>query len=87
MEPISESASPEASEASLPALDLNDLLLDHPAASFLFRCGDDILIVDRAALPNNRSLVLVELASGYSVESYSGQRTWGVVTYQVRKTA
>lgn len=70
----------------IPITDLNELLLDHSAASFLFRCGSaDMLIVDRAALPGPTSVVIVEARQGYSVEPYAGQKSWGVVTYRLHR--
>lgn len=73
----------------IPTLDLNELLLDHTAASFLFRCSEtnDLVVVDRAAKPGLGSSVIVETANGFSVEPYIGQRPWGVVTYRIRRLA
>lgn len=73
----------------LPTLDLNEMLLDHPAASFIFRYGDtdDLLIVDCAAVPDVDSLVIVNTYSQFSVEFYTGQDTWGVITYHLHKTS
>lgn len=72
--------------SSPPEIDLNDLLLEHPAASFVFRCGDaDYIVVDRAATPSNNSLVLVERDGSFTVDSYHGQPVWGVITRLLRK--
>lgn len=67
------------------AIDLNELLFDHPAASFIFKIGNDLLVVDRALTPSDDSLVLVERPSGYRLEPYNGQRSWGVVTYRIAR--
>lgn len=65
-------------------LELNDLLLDHPAASYVFRSGPDVyLIVDRAMLPRAGSLVLVQQPHGYTIQPFTGQESWGVITYKV----
>lgn len=84
MKSIIGGARPEA--AAVPTLDLNDLLIDHPAASYIFRCDGDILIVDRAAHPHRDSMVIVELKRGFVLEIYHGQDAWGVVTYQLHKS-
>lgn len=76
----------EAVDPSIPILDLNDLLLDHPAASFVFRCEKDLLIVDRATDPDNGSLVIVRTDKGFAAEIYHGQDIWGVVTYHLHKS-
>lgn len=72
--------------SAIPTLDLNELLLEHPAASFVFSCDGNLLIVDRAGTPHEGSLVLIKTSHGYLVALYTGQETWGVVTYQLHKT-
>lgn len=66
-------------------LDLNDLLLDHPAASFIFQLGRDLAIVDRAAIPDDTSMVVIETSHGFAVELYRHQPIFGVVTYRIFK--
>lgn len=68
-----------------PALDLNDLLLDHPAASFVFQVGGNLAIVDRAAFPEGDCTVIVETASGFTAEPYQHQIIFGVVTYLIHR--
>jgi hypothetical protein len=75
----------EAWDSAIPLLDLNELLLEHPAASFVFRCDGELLIADRAGVPHEGSLVLVLAPHGFAVEPYSGQESWGVVTYLLHK--
>lgn len=74
---------------STPVLDLNELLLDHPCASFVFRCPltDDIMIVDRVAQPEHGAMVIVKDGKGFLIETFEGQDTWGVVMYQIHKLA
>lgn len=67
-----------------PPIDLNELLFDHPAASFVFRLDNEYLIVDRAILPSDGSLILTQNGDGYALEAYHGQPAWGVVTYEIR---
>lgn len=69
-----------------PVLDLNDLLIDHPAASFVFRVGSKLAIVDRAAFPEEDCIVIVETATGFVVESYHRQVIFGVITYLIKRT-
>ena len=67
-------------------VDLNDLLIDHPGASFIFQLGDDLAIVDRAAIPDNASMVIVENDDGFSVDLYRRQKIFGVITYRIHRT-
>lgn len=68
-----------------PVIDLNELLFDHPAANFIFRLDDEYLIVDRAILPTDGSLILTRNHDGYALEAYHGQPSWGVVTYEIKR--
>ena len=68
------------------ALDLNDLLIDHPGASFIFQVGEDLAIVDRAATPDDTCMVVVENTSGFIVETYHRQKIFGVITYRIHRT-
>ncbi|HOP64410.1 MAG TPA: translesion error-prone DNA polymerase V autoproteolytic subunit [Spirochaetota bacterium] len=63
-------------------LDLNDYLIEHPAATFFVRvAGDsmtgaginsgDILIVDRALTPRNGSIVVAILDGEFTVKRFS----------------
>lgn len=63
-------------------LDLNDFLIEHPAATFFVRAtGDsmtgaginsgDILIVDRALTPRNRSIVVAIFNGEFTVKRFS----------------
>lgn len=65
----------------LTPIDLNDLLLDHPAASFIFEVGDDLAIADRAANPTEGGLVIVEAGRDFFAEPYHGQQVFAVITY------
>jgi hypothetical protein len=68
------------------ALDLNDLLIDHPGASFIFQLGSDIAIVDRAAIPDDASMVVVENEGRFIVDLYRHQKIFGVITYRIRRS-
>lgn len=72
---------PESND--VPVFDLNERLLDHPAASFVFRQRNDLLIVDRAARATEGSLVITEKNYKYRTEAYHGQPIWGVITYRI----
>lgn len=61
------------------ALDLNELLIQHPAATFFVRVSgdsmtgagifaDDILIVDRAVHPTNNKIVIARIADELTVK-------------------
>lgn len=76
---------PSANPDVLPPLDLNELLLDHPAASFIFECDGDVMIVDRAVKPHTGSTVVVEAEQGFVIEIFHGQNAWGVVIYHLHK--
>lgn len=67
-------------------VDLNELLIDHPGASFIFQLGDDLAIVDRAVKPDDASMVIVESKEGFLVEPFHRQRIFGVITYRIYKT-
>ena len=69
----------------LSTLDLNDLLLDHPAASFVFQVGSRLAIVDRAAIPEEDCLVMVQIAGGFAIETYRRQVIFGVITYLIKR--
>jgi hypothetical protein len=66
-------------------LDLNDLLLDHSAASYVFQIGTKIAIVDRAGQPKEGCMVIVEATGGFLVEPYRQQVIFGVVTHLIQK--
>lgn len=67
------------------ALDLNDLLVDHPGASFIFQVGKDLAIVDRAAIPDDTCMVVVQNTGGFTVETYHRQKIFGVITYRIHR--
>jgi DNA polymerase V len=75
-------------------LDLNDLLIKHPSATFFLKaasnsegiCSGDILIVDRSLTPTPNSIVIAivegELVLG---KVKAGSELWGVVTAVIHK--
>ena len=71
---------------SVASVDLNEMLIDHPGASFIFQLGDDLAIVDRAAKPDDTSMVIVEGRNGFLVEAYHRQEIFGVITYRIYRT-
>lgn len=76
---------PDTVVPCIPTLDLNELFLDHPGASFIFQLNADVAIVDRAAEPDDGCLVLVESDNAFSVGLYHGQLIFGVITHLVRR--
>jgi hypothetical protein len=76
---------PESGPDYVPALDLNDLLFDHPSAGFVFQLESEIAIVDRAASPGDGALVLIETSNGFSVDLYQGQAIFGVITHLIKR--
>jgi len=61
------------------ALDLNELLISHPAATFFVRvqgesmaeaniCSGDVLVVDRSLEPKNKSIVISVLNGEFTVK-------------------
>jgi hypothetical protein len=82
-----DSVRPDDDHPSAATVDLNELLLDHPHSSYVFRCGDEMLIVDRALIPHYGSIVVIARAHHFCVEPFDGQPAWGVVTYRVQRTA
>jgi DNA polymerase V len=83
-------------------LDLHELLISHPAATFFVRVEGnwdearlkdrDILIVDRALTPKTGSLVLAVVNGQFTINRLSRLKSetdcqiWGVVTYVIHKT-
>jgi hypothetical protein len=67
-------------------VDLNELLIDHPGASFVFQLGNDLAIVDRAAKPDDMSMVIVSSKDGFLVEPFCHQDIFGVVIYRISRT-
>jgi hypothetical protein len=92
--------SPEYSDLESAAydfrLDLNHILTRHPADTFIFRCranpalelsDDDLLVVDRAEVPQAGSLVVTQKGRQFFVGPFSRPSlVWGVVTFYIRKT-
>lgn len=76
----------EAEASYTPTVDLNHLLLDHPYCSYIFQLPSYMAIVDRAALPENGCLVMIEADHAFAVDLYHGQEIFGVVTYAIHKT-
>ncbi|HSX12712.1 MAG TPA: S24 family peptidase [Rhabdochlamydiaceae bacterium] len=83
------------------SLDLNALVIDHPAATFFMRMsGDalraegifsgDLLVVDRSLTPKQNQLVVAIVADELTVmrlqQKEKALQIWGVVTYVIRKT-
>lgn len=75
----------ERAPSHIPTVDLNELLFSHPAASFVFQLGPDLIIVDQAITPTSDSLVLAEHPEGLALEIYSEQVIFGVVTFYLKK--
>lgn len=83
------------------SLDLNSLIVDHPAATFFMRMsGDvlraegifagDLLVVDRSLTPKQNQLVVAVIAGELTVMRLKQKKNefeyWGVVTHVIRKT-
>lgn len=83
-------------------LDLNQLIVDHPAATFFMRMsGDsmlrqgifngDLLVVDRSLDPKPGSIVIGVVDGELSVIRLSGKekelQVWGIVTHVIHKTS
>ena len=88
--------SPLVSEAA-PPLDLNELVVEHPAATFFVRVeGDgfetiqsgDILVVDRSLTPRVGSLVIAVVDDAFELTRVKSKEiyVWGVVSYVVHCT-
>lgn len=70
-------------------LDLNELLIDNPAATYFFQLEEDstpkIAIVDRSLPPDEKSTVIAEIDSELVLTKYSDKKSresiqiWGVV--------
>ena len=67
------------------ALDLNELVISHPAATFYVRvsgdsmknaaiCDGDIVVVDRAQLPANNSIIVACLNGEFTIKRLSIKR-------------
>lgn len=82
-------------------LDLNELLVTHPAATFFVRAqgdsmqnagifSEDILVVDRALEPKEGTIVVAILNGEFTLKRVLKKDTeyqiWGVVTYVIHKT-
>lgn len=83
-------------------LDLNQLIVDHPAATFFMRMsGDsmlrqgifngDLLVVDRSLDPKPGRIVIGVVDGELSVIRLSGKekelQVWGIVTHVIHKTS
>ena len=75
-------------------LDLNSLLIDSPASTFLLRakssrCGvkrGDILVVDRSVTPQSGQLVIAVESGDMCLQKAPTLEVWGVVRYVVHRT-
>lgn len=78
-------------------LDLNDLLVKRPSATFFtkvdgqglaergMRCGD-LLVIDRSLEPRINNIVVAEQDGRLVVKNFQmDQFVWGVVTYGIRR--
>jgi DNA polymerase V len=80
------------------ALDLNELLIKHPAATFFFRvsgkevtkeriCAGDILIVDRSLAPSKGKMVVATIEGELVVKRIDREASdfqiFGVVTHVI----
>ena len=73
-------------------LDLNQLIIQDIYTTYYFRWGgetkhgiqkNDILVVDRATLPNEGDLVLLEFNGSITLEIFNKQNSdiWGTITW------
>ncbi|HSX04120.1 MAG TPA: S24 family peptidase [Rhabdochlamydiaceae bacterium] len=82
-------------------LDLNALMIDHPAATFFVRMSgdsmrgagifaDDLLVVDRSLDPKKDDIILAVTDGEFTVIKLTGKekelQVWGVITYVIHKT-
>ena len=79
------------------SLDLNELVIDHPAATFFMRVvvskyglrSGDLLVVDRSISPRSDSVLVVERDGDLAVERVRTLNeetvSWGVVTHVIRR--
>lgn len=79
-------------------LNLNSLLIKHPAATFLFKVdgkdpklkldSGDILVVDRSLNPGYQQLVLALRDGEIRIQKFCTtiSEVWGVVTHIIHKT-
>ena len=66
-------------------LDLNELLVKHPAATFFMRHEGDVLVVDRSLSPKKGDKVVVVKDGEFVMEDYGRQKeVWGKVTAIIR---
>lgn len=76
-------------------LDLNDLIMKNIYSTFFFRYQgpkvfdveqDDILVIDKAELPQSGDLVVLIDKSYFKLREYQGQENvWGKVTWVLNK--
>ena len=83
-----------------PRIDLNDVLIENPSASFYVRVvddsfsdfdvyKDDILIIDKALTPKNNQLVIIIQDDAFKIvrigEKEEAQfQIWGTITYIIK---
>lgn len=75
-------------------LDINQLLIDRPATTFLLCSGvarhgvqpGDILVVDRGVEPRRGQLVVAVHEGELQLMRYPAVEVWGAVTYVIHKT-
>lgn len=80
------------------SLDLNGLLIKHPAATFFFKVEGkdpklkldtgDLLIVDRSLNPTYQQLVLTVQEGEIRIQKFctTVSEIWGVITHIIHKT-
>lgn len=93
-----------AADFAVPNLDLNKFLVKHKSATFFMRVKtdkyrnffikkDDIIIVDRALMPNPGQLFLATDYGEFALHEYNGNNLrhkysdyWGTVTYIIHNS-
>ena len=80
-------------------LDLNDLLISNPSATFFFKISGnemndfgisdgDIVFVDKSISPTNKDLVLCDKDGEFLIRKFNQIEQlnfWGVITYAIHK--
>lgn len=94
-------ASP-ATHYTEPRIDLNDVLVANPSATFYVRVVDnsfselnilekDVLIIDKSLIPKNNQLAVVIQDGNFNIiridsDSKEEIQLWGVITYIIKHT-
>lgn len=78
-----------ATDTNIISLDLNSLLIKHPASTFFMRVNDDIVVVDRALEPKPHHVVVFWDEEEYALSRFRklprDVKPWGVVTAHIRR--